>query len=203
MPNPFVNNPATTASGNVTGDSVASDFALDFFGVDPGIVTGAIDPNAFRSQVPRTRTRTSHGLLIRVAGGRVVGAVQGFTHNQQREVRDVFEIDAGAHGYGPVDMEPANTTTRTLSIERFDLWQRPCEEAFGTGFEYVNLADQARPFTLRTAWQSPVGGLFGGRRVYEYTGCYFTRFGRTARSTDTRIVNVNAEIAYVLRRRVS
>lgn len=190
---PFINDPV---GGEVARQS------LDFFGVDPTFATDAIDPNLFASQVPRTRTRTSHGLLIRVAGGRVIGAVNGFTHSQQRQVDEEFEVDANAKGYAPVDQVPQNITTRTLSIQRYDLWQRPIEEAFGTGFEYINLADQARPFVLRTIWRSPVGSLLGGRRVYEYTGCYFTRFGRTMRSDDNRIVNADAEIVYALRRRV-
>lgn len=191
---PFINDP-------VGGDAARS--SLDFFGVDPTAVTDVLDPNAFSSQIPRTRTRTSHGLLIRVAGGRVVGAVNGFTHTQTRDVEDEFEVDANATGYAPVDLVPQNTTTRSLLIQRYDLFQSPIEEAFGTGFEYVNLADQSRPFVLRTIWRSPVGSLFGGRRVYEYTGAYFTRFGRTARSDDNRIVNVDAEIVYALRRRVA
>jgi hypothetical protein len=191
---PFINDP-------VGGDAART--ALDLFGVDPTFITDALDPNAFASQVPRTRTRTSHALLIRVAGGRVVGAVNGFTHDQSREVNEEFEVDANAKGYAPVDLIPQNTTQRTLRIQRYDLFQRPIEEAFGTGFEYVNLADQTRPFVLRTIWRSPVGSLLGGRRVYEYTGCYFTRFGRTARSDDNRIVNADAEIVYALRRRVN
>lgn len=190
---PFINDP-------VGGEAARQ--GLDFFGVDPTLATDVLDPNAFASTLPRTRTRTSHGLLIRVAGGRVIGACNGFTHNQAREVQDEFEVDANAKGYGPVDIVPQNITSRTLSIQRYDLWQRPIEEAFGTGFEYVSLADQSRPFVLRTAWRSPVGSLLGGRRVYEYTGCYFTRFGRTARTDDNRIINVDAEIVYVTRRRV-
>lgn len=191
---PFINDP-------VGGDAARA--GLDFFGVDPTFFTDALDPNAFSSQVPRTRTRTSHALLIRVAGGRVVGAVNGITHNQSRDVNEEFEVDANAKGYAPVDLVPQNTTQRTLSIQRYDLFQRPLEEAFGAGFEYVNLADQSRPFVLRTIWRSPVGSLLGGRRVYEYTGCYFTRFGRTARTDDNRIVNADAEVVYALRRRVN
>lgn len=190
---PFINDP-------VGGEAARQ--ALDFFGVDPTLATDVLDPNAFASQIPRTRTRTSHALLIRVAGGRVIGAANGFTHNQSRQVDEEFEIDANAKGYSPVDLIPQNITTRTLSIQRYDLFQRPIEEAFGTGFEYVALADQSRPFVLRTTWRSPVSSLLGGRRVYEYTGCYFTRFGRTVRSDDSRIVNADAEIVYALRRRV-
>lgn len=187
---PFINNP-------VDGDRARA--ALDFFGVDP---SGALDLAGARD-VPITRTRTSHALLIRVAGGRVVGACNGFSHTQTRNVEEEFEVGVGARGYSPADMVPQNVTGRTLSIQRYDLFQRPCEEAFGTGFEYTSLADQRRPFTLRTIWRSPVSSVLGGRRVYEYTGCYFTRFGRTARTTDDRIVNVDAEIAYQDRRRVA
>ena len=185
----------------VSGDAVRT--AVNLFGVDPTVVTDLLDPNSFTSQVPRTRTRTSHGLLIRVASGRVVGAINEFSHSTTRDVRDVFEINANSYGQAPVDLIPGNVTSRTISVQRYDLFQAPMEEAFGTGFEYETLADQARPFSLRTIWRSPVGSALGGRRVYEYTGCYFTRIGRTARTTDSRIVNVNAEITYVLRRRIT
>lgn len=193
MPLPFINDPV---GGEVARQS------LDFFGVDPTLATDFLDPNAFASQLPRTRTRTSHALLIRVAGGRVIGAANGFTHTQTRDVEEAFEVDAGSQGHGPVDMIPQTVSRRTLQIQRYDLFQRPMEEAFGTGFEYVSLADQSQPFSLRTAWRSPVGAVLGGRRVYEYTGCYFTRIGRVARSDDNRIVNVDAEIIYATRKRV-
>lgn len=192
MPLPFINDP-------VAGEAARA--GLDFFGVDPSLVTDTLGGDF--AQVPRTRTRTSHGLLIRVAGGRIIGAVHQFQHRQDRDIRDIFEVEANARGYGPADILPGNQTARTLSISRYDLWQRPIEEAFGTGFEYVNLADQARPFVLRTIWRSPVNPLLGGRRVYEYTGCYFRSFGRTAAATDNRVVNVQAEIVYVQRKRVS
>lgn len=193
MPLPFIKDPT---AGEVARQS------LDFFGVDPTLATDFLDPNAFASQIPRTRTRTSHALLIRVAGGRVVGAANGFTHTQARDVVDAFEVDPNATGYGPVDMIPGNVVTRTISIQRYDLFTRPMEAAFGIGFEYTSLADQSRPFTLRTAWRSPVGFLLGGRQVYEYTGCYFTSIGRTARADDNRIINVDAEIIYANRQRV-
>lgn len=192
MPAPFLGIPG--------GEGDATRAAFDFFGVDPSLVT-----DVFENPVPKTRTRTSHGLLIKVAGGRVIGAVQGFNHSQSRDLEAVFDVEADAKGYGPADLVPGNVTTRSISITRYDLWQRPCEEAFGTGFEYVNLADQARPFALRTTWRSPVTGgvLIGGRRVYEYTGCYFSRIGRQASVTDSRIVRVDAEITYVGRRRIA
>jgi hypothetical protein len=190
---PFINDPV---GGEVARQS------LDFFGVDPTFFTDVVNPNLLASQVPVTRTRTSHGLLIKVAGGRVVGAVNGFSHSQSRDVEDVFEVDANATGYGPVDLIPQNTTTRTLVIKRYDLWQRPMEEAFGVSGEFVALADQTRPFILRTTWRSPVSSLLGGRRVYEYTGCWFTSFGRNAATTDSRIINVDAQIKYAYRRRV-
>lgn len=195
MPLPFVNNPVGGEAGRA---------AFNFFGVDPSAATDFFGPNAVGNigVVPQTRTRTSHALLIRVAGARVIGAVNGFTHTQTRQVDEVFDVDQGATGYAPVELIPQNTTTRTLRIQRYDLFATPVEAAFGPGFEYTNLADQARPFVLRTIWRSPVASILGGRSVYEYTGCYFTSFGRTVRSDDTRIVNADAEIVYALRRKV-
>jgi len=189
---PFINNPAS-------GDAART--ALDFFGVDPSIVNDFVDPNAFVATNPRTRTRTSHGLTIKVAGSRLIGAVQSFRHSQTRNVEEVFEIQQNAHGYGPVDLIPQNVTTRSLDINRYDLWVRNIEEAFGVT-ELISLSDQSRPFTLRTTWQSPTGAVLAGRRVYEYQGCYFTNFGRAASVTDTRIIAVDANIVYRNRVRV-
>lgn len=178
--------------------------ALDQFGIDPAIVAGINDPGTLISSgnVPRTSTRTSHGLTLRVAGGRVIGAVNAIAHTHSRSIEEEWEIDAGAHGASPADLVPQNVTGRQLVIGRYDLFVRNVEEVFNLTGEVVILSDQFRPFTLRTIWNSPVGIVLGGRRVYEYTGCWFTDIGRNAATTDDRIINVSATIRYQTRRRV-
>ncbi len=183
------------------GSPVANDIgqaAINQFGLDPSLVTDIVSPD----RVPRTRTRTSHGLTLRVSGGRIIGAVNALGHTQSRDLDEEWEINKGARGAAPSDIIPQNVTTRTLTVSRYDLFVRNVEEVFDRTGEIIVLSDQFRPFTLRTTWQSPVGIALGGRRIYEYTGCWFSRIGRTVRSDDDRIVNVDAEITYQLRRRV-
>lgn len=169
-----------------------SQAAISQFGVDPSLVSDLITVE----RVARTRTRTSHGLTIRVAGGRIIGAIYGFTHNQTRQLDEEWEINIGARGAAPSDIVPQNVTERSLRINRYDLFTRNMEEVFNRTGEIATLSDQFRPFTLRTIWQSPVGIVLGGRRVYQYTGCWFRSIGRTARADDNRIINVDAELIY-------
>lgn len=184
-------------AGPVLGDIAKA--AINQFGVDPSLVDDFLVPK----DVPRTRTRTSHGLLIRVAGGRVIGAINGFTHTQSRQIDEEWEVRREANGRAPADLVPQNVTDRTISVSRYDLWTRNMEEVLNQTGELVSLADQFRPFSLRTAWRSPVGIVLGGRRVYEYQGCWFSRIGRTARSDDNRLINVDAEIRYHDRIRIA
>lgn len=172
--------------------------AANQFGVDLSLGTDLITVD----RVPRTRTRTSHGLTIRVGGGRIIGAVNALGHSTSRQVDDEWEIDRNAVGTAPADLVPQNVTGRQLQVSRYDLFVRSMEEALNKTGEVVVLSDQFRPFTLRTTWQSPVGIALGGRRIYEYQDCWFSDLGRTVRTDDNRIVNVDATITYRLRRRV-
>lgn len=180
----------------ITGDLTAA--AANQFGIDLSLGTDLITVE----RVPRTRTRTSHGLTIRVGGGRVIGAVNALTHSQTRQIDDEWEIDVNGVGQAPADMVGQNVTTRSLTISRYDLFVRNMEETFNKTGEIVSLSDQFRPFSLRTTWQSPVGIVLGGRRIYEYIGCWFSDIGRTVRTDDNRIVSVDATITYRVRRRV-
>lgn len=178
------------------GDIV--DAAINQVGLDRSLISDFVTPD----RIPRTRTRTTHGLAIRVAGGRIIGAIHGFTHQTSRDIDDEWEVNVAARGAGPSDMVPQNVTERSIRIERYDLYVRHMEEVFNSTGEMISLSDQFRPFTLRTIWQSPVGIVLGGRRVYEYRNCWFRSIGRTARADGDRIVNVDAELVYQERRRL-
>lgn len=171
--------------------------AASQFGIDLSLLDDALAPD----RVPRTRTRTSHGLTLRV-GGRIIGAVNALAHTHNRQLDDVWEIDRAAVGAAPADIVPQNVTGRRLTISRYDLYIGLMEEVMSATGEIIVLSDQFRPFSLRTVWQSSVGIVLGGRRIYVYEGCWFEDIGRAVRSTDDRIVNVNATIRYQTRRRV-
>ena len=193
MPSPFVGDPGISP-GDEAGSAI-----INQLGLDPSLISDFINP----SRVPHTRTRTSHGLTIRVGGGRIVGAVQSVQHSQSRQIDEEWEINRGHRGAGPADLVPQNVTTRTLQVTRYDLFVRNMEEVFDTSGEIVSLSDQFRPFSLRTIWQSPVGIVLGGRRIYEYSGCWFSSIGRNVSVDDNRVVSVDAQITYQYRRRVA
>lgn len=147
---------------------------------------------------PTTVTRTSHALTIHGAGRRrgIIGAVHALSVSQTRQVDEEFEVDVFGHGR-PIELVPQNLTARTMQINRYDLYHQVMEEVFGD--ELIDLTDQSSPFSLRTAWGAP---LLQKRRIYEYTGCYFTNLGRQASADDNRIVNVDATLVWTRRRKV-
>lgn len=155
---------------------------------------------------PSTATRTTHALTIHAIGpGRrgIIGAAHALSTTQSRTVEDVFEVQS--LGYGrPADVIPQNLTTRTIEIQRYDLFKRSMEQVFGKGaWELVDLTDQSHPFTLRTTWGEPGFPGLTRKHVFEYTGCWFTNLGRTMSATDDRIVKVNATLTWTRRYRVA
>jgi len=150
--------------------------------------------------IPNTRTRTSHALTIRDgATGQLIGAIYTFAPKQARTLEEEYEINRDTRGL-PVDIVPQNLTTRTLQIARYDLFTKIMEDVFGHK-EMVILTDQKRPFRIRETWRDPAAILGGGRRIYEYTGCWFQDLGRTLSATDDRIVKVDATLMFRDRQR--
>jgi len=176
-------------------------------GVDNPSVRGFLR-GAIRDIVPTpfTATRTTHALTIHGSGpGRrgIIGAVHAFNTTQSRTTEDVFEVQS--LGYGrPADVVPQNLTTRTMDIQRYDLFKRSMEQVFGKrAWELIDLTDQSHPFTLRTTWGEPGFPGITRKNVFEYTGCWFTNLGRTSSATDDRIVKVNATLVWTRRYRVA
>jgi hypothetical protein len=62
-------------------------------------------------------------------------------------------MDANSTGH-PADIVPQILRTRTIQIQRYDLFPQIMEEVFGTR-ELITLADQFRPFSVREIWKSP------------------------------------------------
>jgi hypothetical protein len=166
-------------------------------------------------EAPNTATRTNHALTIHGIHGskrRVIGAISDFNVQQSRALTEIQEVNVNAYGQ-PVDIIPGHMTTRTINVQRYDLYSKVIEELFADDTapfkEWNMLLDQTRPFVLRTVWLNPSGGTFGaiggalsGKRVYEFLGCWFTSMGRTISSKGDRIINVNATIQWKERRRI-
>lgn len=190
------------------------------------LALAGLDTSIFKDNlVPRTRTRTSHDFVI-VVDGRIIGAVQELAEGQSRSTTDVWELHRNQYGVEPANIVPGINSSRTLRIRRFDLFTAPFEEVFGD-VRIASLADQSRPFTLRTRLGSP--GMVGassvidtsnvtgkaaeallnagvsalGREIWEYNGCYFTQMDRVYSVDGNRLVGVDAQITYQSRRLLS
>lgn len=149
--------------------------------------------NAFNP--PDTLARTSHSLTIKV-NGVTVGMINGWNPQQSRDVNPIYELNVETSGL-PLENIPGNVKGLQISVNRYDLWVKRMEEAFGTT-DLTMLSNQQSPFTVQEVWTKPDNT----QEVWEYTGCWFTNLGRSFRSDDNRIVNVNASLVYVYRRLV-
>jgi hypothetical protein len=89
---------------------------------------------------------------------------------------------------------PGNVTGQTIAVQRYDLYVRRMEVAFGTP-DVMMLSTQDTPFSVVERWQYPDGSI----ETLQYTGCWFSNIGKNYRSDGDRIVNVNATLEYVKR----
>lgn len=154
------------------------------------MATAAGHKNEFNP--PETLTRTTHSLAIVVRGVKI-GLINGWNPQQNRQITPIYEIDPETSGL-PVENVPGNVQNLTIAIQRYDIWTARMEQVFGT-VDLTMLSNQQSPFTVQEFWTSPARQ----QEVWEYTGCWLENIGRTFRSDDTRIVNVNASLRYVYR----
>lgn len=168
------------------------------------------------TRIPITKVRTSHALTIK-ANGITVGLINGWNPAQGRTVTPVFEVGTDDSG-NPVENMPGNMTGLQIAISRFDTYSRKMEQAFNTP-DLTMLTRQNQPFDVMEAWLLPTGVVFSAgpgitqttsagplpittsspfsdEERYLYSGCWFSNLGRTLRSDDNRIVNVNATLIY-------
>lgn len=144
---------------------------------------------------PTTAVRTSHAMTIR-ASGLTIGVVQSWQPNMGRAISPVYELNVATSGE-PIENVPGNVQNLTINIQRYDLYVRRMEQAFGTP-NFEMLGDQNNPFEVRESWRFPNNAV----EARAYTGCWFSSIGRTYSATDTRVVNVSATLAYVRRMRL-
>lgn len=140
---------------------------------------------------PSTSTRTSHALTIKVLG-QTVGFINGWNPTQSRTVTPIYEVGVDNSG-NPVEYMPGNITGLNISINRYDIYKTRMEEVFGTP-DLVMLTRQSEPFDVHEIWRFPFDDQNTERFIY--AGCWFTSLGRTIRSDDNRIINVNATLVY-------
>ena len=150
---------------------------------------------------PVTTVRTSHGITIQSEGGVVVGFIQSFTPAQSRPVATLYELNAATSGL-PIENVPGNVGGLTLSVQRYDIYLQRMEQAFGTP-DFEMLTDQNRPFIVREITRVPLGdGESFSEEVRQYTGCWFTNVGRGYAVTDSRVIMVRGDMAYLKKERL-
>lgn len=182
---------------------------------------------AVASDVRSTLTRTRYAATIHCRlGGRQapLGGIQQLGQSQTQQIDEEYTIGRGFRGR-PAALVPQNLTSRTLSLNRFDLFSEVFESTFGVnGEEWATIADMGATFEIYEIWKPPVPslGLLATNAVnqvnsgafdtvltgiegavtlaspsvmYAYRGCRFTNFGRVIR-VDNAIVNVDSSVIW-------
>lgn len=151
---------------------------------------------------PGTLVRTSHSLTIKV-GGQIIGLINGWNPTISRTITPVYQIATwhmNTRSGDPVEKAPGNVTGQTIAIQRYDIYTKRMEVAFGTP-DMMMLSNQLDPFEVIERWQFPNTPLRpgGGTEIVVYSGCWFSNIGRNYRSDGDRIVNVNGTLEYTRR----
>ncbi|KKM25783.1 hypothetical protein LCGC14_1591500, partial [marine sediment metagenome] len=136
--------------------------------------------------VPETLVRTSHSLTI-IANSEHIGLINGWNPTISRTITPIYQIARFLHNTfsgDPVEKVPGNVTGQTIAVQRYDLYVKRMEKAFGTDFANRNdlmmLTQQDRSFSVREVWDYPID-QGGGREVIIYGGCWFSNIGRNYR----------------------
>jgi hypothetical protein len=144
---------------------------------------------------PDTVTRTSHSIRI-VVDGNTIGLINSFSPRQSRTITPIYELNVETSGI-PYENVPGNVTGLQIDISRYDLWVARMEQVFGSR-DLSMLSNQQSPFTIEERWVRPDNT----EEVWQYVGCWLSNVGRTLRSDDQRIVNVQATVIYLYKQRV-
>lgn len=151
-------------------------------------------------KTPKTSTITNHGLVISVKG-QVVGAVTRFGNSQSRSLKPVFEFGSQTVGGGddipadpgePYEIVPGNIGGTELTIDRYDIYTKRFENAFGTN-NLIMLTRQDAAIRFIEFWSTPDGALDFTR---VYFGAYFSRLGREHNAEGDRITMARASAMY-------
>lgn len=185
----FIRDPSGSFRENLElmGDSASENFR------NSSIASGrrALDDFTGRRRVGphKTETRTSHSVTIR-SGGRFIGAINKWNHEQSKKVHEQYFVSATPSGE-PQEIIPLNTDSRKISIERYELYRRPFEDRFGD-FDLIRLSNQRNPFSIMEKLVDPNNRS----KVIGYSRCYFTKVGYRYSSEGDMVVMMDAEIVY-------
>ena len=139
---------------------------------------------------PNTLVRTTHAVTIR-ANNITVGVINTWNLTMTRQVTHIYELNQATSGV-PIEAVPGNVGGLTIAVNRYDLYTRRMEQAFGTpNFEMIS--DQSNPFEVRETWRFPNNAV----EARAYIGCWFNSIGRQYQAAGDRIVNVSASLTFV------
>lgn len=151
--------------------------------------------------VPFTKVVNSHGLLIQVAGGQLVGAITSFSTRQSRAAKPLFEFGTSTIGGGddveansgePFEIAPGVSAGTTIDIQRYDIWTSHFEQAFGTQ-DLTMLTNQLSSIRFIEFWTGPEANL---NFTKVYYGAWFTSLGRTINAEGDRVRMATAQAMY-------
>jgi hypothetical protein len=146
------------------------------------------------SNPPQTTVRSSHAITIKTADGKTIGLIKQWNPQQNRDVNPVYEINVETSG-DPVENVPGNVRNLQIRVQRYDLYTKRMEQAFGT-VDLTFLSDQDRPFSCQEIWRFPDNSV----EAWGYIDTWFSNIGKNYQSDDNRIVLVDATLVY--RRRI-
>jgi len=134
----------------------------------------------------------------------MVGAINSWNPTQSLAIGAVHEFGNVTGPYGveagmPYEKIPGNVSGMTIEVNRYDIYTKRFEEAFGT-LDLTVLSNDPNAFDVRETWNAPDRANSYG---IVYMGCRFSRIGRTLTTSDDRIVKVGASLEYTRSQRVS
>ena len=140
--------------------------------------------------IPTTNTRLDHAISIYVNSVKI-GLIQEWSPQQSRGMTPIYELNSATSG-NIVEYAPGNMSNQTIAVNRYDLYQKRMEQAWGTGFNIQMLSDQSTSLTITEEWLNPDGTS----TICLYEGCWFQQLGRAHSAQGDRITKVNASLVY-------
>lgn len=160
---------------------------------------------------PKTTTATTFALTLHLKlpgtnGYIPIGAVHECSHTHSLTVDEEFDVNLGSRGV-PRALIPQNTSGRSITFQRYDLYTSRLEQVIGgQATPLLLLSNQLGPLSMRFMWKSPkssnplLGNSFpsgsdGGLYAYAFLDCYMTSMQRTM-SAQNVIVGTSGTITW-------
>lgn len=150
--------------------------------------------------VPQTKVVSNHGLLLYFTPWNgspiLVAGIFQWDDNQSRQITPMWDFGNSIRGENdvqaisgePFEAMPGNTSNTTVTINRYDVYTKRFEQAFGTR-DLDMLTKQKAPLRAEAFIHQPDNTLLFTRTYY---GVWFQTKGTRHDAKGDRIVQVNA-----------